>query len=140
MADILIVDGISDNCNLLAKLLSRDGYSCNCVFGGREAIDYFNNLQELPRLVILDYAMPDIDGIQVLRHIRDTPAIASLRVLFFSAHEEPLYRDNALSSGADAYLPKSSILNLDRFLKIIRSHIGPSDGPILPPLKTDQHP
>jgi DNA-binding response OmpR family regulator len=56
--------------------------------------------------VVLDIMMPDIDGFEVLRHVRATPALESLPIIMLSAKASPPDRERAKAMGADAYIVK----------------------------------
>jgi len=101
MYTILVVDDSVDWCNVLAKLLTMMGDKAVCVCSGQLAL---NSLQlHIPRLVILDVMMPDMDGMEVLRRIRSEPKTALLPVVMFSAIDDPAYPDYARSKGATDY-------------------------------------
>lgn len=68
MANILVVDDDQLLCNLFAKRLNNAQHSVIQAFDGGEAIQRFDELQ--PDLVLLDMNMPNINGLEVLTHIR----------------------------------------------------------------------
>jgi DNA-binding NarL/FixJ family response regulator len=72
---------------------------------GREAIDLARQLR--PNVVVMDYAMPEVDGLQATHEIhRQVPEAA---VLIVSMHSDPNYVRNALDAGARGYLLKSEM-------------------------------
>lgn len=62
--------------------------------------------QPLPRFVLLDYMLPDLNGLEVLRRLRADPRCGDLPVLMFSSLEDPARIQQTLQSGADAWVPK----------------------------------
>jgi DNA-binding NarL/FixJ family response regulator len=72
---------------------------------GREALDLANRLR--PDVVVMDYTMPGLDGVQTTHEIRRQSVSTS--VLMLSMHEDDTYRRNALEAGARGYLCKSAL-------------------------------
>ena len=60
-----------------------------------------------PDLVLVDFSMPDMDGVSVTRKLKSRPNPPKVVVMSF--HAEPEYRDMALHAGADAYLVKTDL-------------------------------
>ena len=75
--NILIVDDELSNRRILEQVLSRAGYSVETADGGSRALEQLDALR--PDVIILDYMMPDLTGMDVLRELRkredDTPVI-----------------------------------------------------------------
>lgn len=63
--------------------------------------------QQRPDLVLVDFSMPDIDGVAVTRRLKAGPTPPKVVVMSF--HAEPEYRDMAMHAGADAYLVKTEL-------------------------------
>jgi CheY-like chemotaxis protein len=103
---ILVVDDNRDVRIVLSRLLEIEGYSVACVAGGLDALAFMRTLK--PRLVLLDYSMPDIDGLEVLTAVRGDPRLADVPVIIFSAFSGE-HRDRALAAGANAYIVKASL-------------------------------
>jgi DNA-binding NarL/FixJ family response regulator len=75
------------------------------AFCGRDAIDLAARLE--PDVVVLDIAMPDVNGVEATRQIlRDTPRT---KVVILTMHQDPVYVREALRAGAKGYLLKDSI-------------------------------
>jgi len=68
MTAILVIDDEQVILNMLQEALSRSGYKVEAAGGGREGIDTYD--QGCFDLIITDVCMPDVDGLEVLRHIR----------------------------------------------------------------------
>ena len=60
----------------------------------------------LPRFVLLDFRLPDMDGLQVLRHLRADPDCRSLPVIFFSSLQDRELIERTLAAGANDWIPK----------------------------------
>jgi DNA-binding NarL/FixJ family response regulator len=72
---------------------------------GRDAIDLARQLK--PNVVVMDYAMPELDGLQATHEIRRQ--VPEAAVLIVSMHSDPNYVRNALDAGARGYLLKSEM-------------------------------
>lgn len=97
---IFVVDDETDEAQTLEALLRRDGYDVVLAFDGREALDRMPFLD--PALVILDYEMPEVDGLTVIKELRRDERTRGLPILLTTA-----CRVLATESGtADGFLPK----------------------------------
>jgi DNA-binding response OmpR family regulator len=110
---ILVVDDEKNILKLYKAELEDEGYTVVTANSGKEALDVFR--QENPDLVTLDIMMPDIDGIQVLRQLKqENPQVP---VIMLTAYD---YRDDFSVWVSDAYVVKSSDLaNLKATIKQI---------------------
>jgi class 3 adenylate cyclase len=101
---ILVVDDQPESIRLLHAVLSPRGYSVDSVSSGAEALERLA-AEPAPDLVLLDVVMPEIDGYEVCRRIRATPATELLPIVMLTASsgEERL---RALEAGADDFLMK----------------------------------
>lgn len=102
---ILVVDDEVDLANAVATGLRREGYAVDVANGGLDALD---RLQFQPYdLICLDLTMPDIDGLEVCRQIRnDPPDGGAPRVLMLTARDSVDEKITGLDAGADDYLVK----------------------------------
>jgi DNA-binding response OmpR family regulator len=100
---ILVVDDEKNILKLYKAELEDEGYSVVTANSGREALEIFET--ENPDLVTLDILMPDIDGIQVLRQMKEKKP--TLPIIMLTAYD---YRDDFSVWVADAYVVKSSDL------------------------------
>lgn len=83
MARVLVVDDTRSCGMALTKLIRVSDHECDYAPGGAEAIDHLKTA--VPDLMILDLMMPDPDGYDVLRAVRDDPRTRSLNVVIYSA-------------------------------------------------------
>ncbi|WP_160687540.1 response regulator transcription factor [Clostridium sp. C2-6-12] len=98
--NILIVEDDKEINNLICEALKKENYNIIQAFDGKEATEKYNeNIQ----LIILDLMLPFVDGIEVLRIIREK---SNLPVIILSAKEEETDRIIGLSMGADDYMVK----------------------------------
>lgn len=83
MKKILIIDDEPDICQTLSELLRDVGYEAVVSYRGIEGFE--TALRENPDLVILDIALPDLEGTQVYEKMRKTPALQRTKVIFLTA-------------------------------------------------------
>ena len=105
MAFVLVVDDDESTCDALQRLLSRMGYSTACVRDGRAALDAVESVR--PDVIVLDWMMPEMDGLEVLRRLRESPAAKDVPVLFYSAVDNPDLVGEAEKLGAQECVLKS---------------------------------
>lgn len=99
---ILVADDEPEMTMVLQALLSREHYSVDVVHNGQDALDY--GLSENYDCLVLDIMMPGLDGVQVLRTLRERNVATP--VLLLTARGQVEDRIAGLNSGADDYLPK----------------------------------
>jgi len=101
---LLVVDDDEHNRDLLCRRLARKGYAATAAASGKEALALMQ--QYAFDLVLLDIMMPELDGIAVLKMIRETFTAAQLPVIMVSAKDESEDIVGALSLGANDYVTK----------------------------------
>jgi DNA-binding response OmpR family regulator len=101
MASVLVIDDDADIRGLLKEVLERAGHAVTEAADGREGLRVFHG--EQPDLVILDVAMPALDGWQTLERIRD---LSTVPVVMLSAGDQELDKVRGLRGGADDYVTK----------------------------------
>jgi len=97
---ILVVDDEADIRQLLQDYFEIQGYEVFTAKDGREAMQ---KITKLPDIILLDINMPDVDGIEVCKRIRDYVACP---IVFLTAKVEETDRINGLISGGDDYITK----------------------------------
>jgi DNA-binding response OmpR family regulator len=98
---ILIVDDESQIIRFIEMNLEGEGFRVVSAANGYEALEKVT--RELPDLVILDVMMPDMDGFETLKKIRE---ISSIPVIFLSVRGQEFDRVRGLDLGADDYMTK----------------------------------
>src|SRR5689334_13028523 len=81
---VLIVEDDADLSEMMAQLLTVEGFEARTVANGREALDYLHEAKK-PELILLDLMMPEMDGWEFSRRQQADPSIASLPVIVLSA-------------------------------------------------------
>lgn len=130
MRDVLVVDDDDTFRGELAEALADRGYSVRQASTGRDAVQAV--LRDPPRVILLDYALPDTNGIDLLRLLRGRQATKSIPVILLTGHVRRELVESAGLLGVSDYLLKS-MFSLKDLLGRIESRIGaPSGGPGTP--------
>ena len=98
---VLIVEDEPAQVEVLRYNLEKNGYRTAVAHVGEEALMLAE--EEEPDLVILDWMLPDISGIEICRRLKSQPKTRSLPVIMLTARGEEDDRIRGLESGADAY-------------------------------------
>ena len=101
---ILIVDDDPDIIEILRYNLSLAGYEVKAASNGKEAIKKAKIF--IPEIILLDVMMPEMDGIEACRLIREIPSLNNSRIIFLSARNEDYTQLSAFDAGADDYISK----------------------------------
>ena len=148
-ATLLVVDDNPDNRDFLSRRLTKRGFDVRSVDGGEAAL--FEVERGGVDLVLLDIMMPVMDGLEVLRRLRETHDQASLPVIMVTAKSEGTDVVRALDLGANDYITKpiEFPVVLARVQKELRTSVAfraasggaesPSADPVDPaPVRTDK--
>ena len=128
MASILVVDDHPDLGTLTARFLQDAGHDAACAADGLAALDYLQTHR--PDLVVLDLMMPGFSGFDVLTALRADGRTSALPVVVYTAVDDPVYRDRAMTLGARAYMVKGRADASD--LCAAAAHYGVEPAPPLP--------
>ncbi|GAP19915.1 response regulator [Leptolinea tardivitalis] len=101
---ILIVDDDLETLRLVGLILERGGFQIVAASNGQQALTLAHS--ERPNLIILDIMMPDMDGYQVMKNIRQDTAISTIPVLMFTAKAGIEDKITGYETGVDDYLTK----------------------------------
>jgi CheY-like chemotaxis protein/MinD-like ATPase involved in chromosome partitioning or flagellar assembly len=101
---ILIVDDDLETLRLVGLILERASYQIVAASNGPQALTLAHS--ERPNLIILDVMMPDMDGYQVMKNIRQDAAISTIPVLMFTAKTGIEDKITGYETGVDDYLTK----------------------------------
>ena len=103
-ANILIVDDMEANRDIVESLVTALGHTPILAEGGLIALEKLKNQQV--DLVLLDIMMPEIDGYEVLSHIKDNATLRHIPVIMITALDDMESAVNCIKMGADDYLTK----------------------------------
>ena len=101
---ILIADDDDDIRDVIAFKLQVSGFQTLSADNGRSALSIA--VERRPSAIILDVAMPQMDGLTVCHELHARPETARIPVLMISGNSEPADIDRGYATGADDYLPK----------------------------------
>lgn len=117
---ILVVDDNRVNCQLLTAILLRAGFGHVGTAGdGLEALRMIAD--DTPDVVLLDLMMPNLDGFEVTRRLRDDPVTMHLPILVQSSLDRPEDRARAFAAGATDYVSKP--INAIELISRVRVHL-----------------
>jgi putative two-component system response regulator len=102
---LLIVDDVPENLGVLSEILRSAGYQVRAANSGRAALRYAAQ-DPHPDLVLLDVMMPEMDGYEVLRRLREQPCTRDIPVMFLTTLLDPRDEERGLELGAVDYITK----------------------------------
>lgn len=102
---ILIVDDEKSLVQLCEIILEAAGYEVRSAYNGRQALNMIT--EELPDLVLLDIMMPDMNGIEVCRRIREEHD-RHPRIVIYTADDRDSTHNHSIDAGANAVLTKET--------------------------------
>jgi len=128
---ILVVDDEAAIRDLLSLTLQQGGYDCIAAADGREALSMVAD--QRPNLLLLDWMMPQMSGIELLRRLRRDELTAALPVILLTAKSDEQNIIQGLDAGADDYIgkPFSPRELLSRIKAVLRRSAGPMLGETL---------
>ena len=112
---VLIVEDDADLREMMAQLLTLEGFRAETVANGRDALEYLRR-GDRPEIILLDLMMPVMDGWEFRRRQRADPAVADVPVVVLSA----LDASRATDLEETAFLKKP--LDFERLLQLVRRH------------------
>ncbi|MDX2228872.1 MAG: PleD family two-component system response regulator [Leptolyngbyaceae cyanobacterium bins.349] len=101
---VLVVDDISENLDLLHRILSRKGFRVVLAESGQAALTLIR--QHRPDVIILDVCMPQMDGYEVCQQLKEDPETKDIPVIFVSALDEVVDKIKAFKTGGVDYITK----------------------------------
>lgn len=118
--EVLIVDDIDANRAVMTRRLEMMSYSVSSVESGAEALLHLSHTK--PDMILLDYMMPQMNGIDVLHRVRSNPETQKLPVIMVTARAESEATVEALRAGADDFVTKP--IDYEVLKARIESHIS----------------
>jgi len=116
---VLVVDDEQLVRELARDILKRYGYTVLMASGGEEAVELYRQHADKIAMVILDILMPDVDGVETFRRIREIDPAA--RVVISSGYDEDHAGEKLLQAGAAAFVQKP--YRIAELLKVVREAI-----------------
>ncbi len=125
MKTILIVEDNEKNMKLVRDILRHNGHATIEAPTGGEGVRLAS--ERRPDLILMDIQLPDIDGSEALRRIREDRALDAVAVIAVSASVMPDDQQKIVTSGFDAFITKP--INLKPFLETVQRFLERGRGP-----------
>lgn len=121
--DILVVDDEAINRKFLVDILTDSGYLVRPASDGKLAL--ISVQTKAPELILLDYKMPGMSGVEVCHHLKSNPATEDIPIIFLSGIEETHLKVKAMEAGAIDYVtkpikPAELFVRIENHLKLFR--------------------
>jgi signal transduction histidine kinase/DNA-binding NarL/FixJ family response regulator len=101
---ILVVDDRWENRSVIVNLLEPIGFELAEADNGQDGLTKTTEFQ--PDLIITDISMPEINGLEMIQHLRDSPDLKNLKVIVSSASVFDADKQKSLDAGANDFMPK----------------------------------
>ena len=118
MSRVLVVDDEEGARRALVRLLSKEGYDTLAAGDGREALQTLETTR--PDVILLDIAMPVMDGLELLEHLQRHPQLTALPVVVLTALSDTHTVNRAQQLGAKALLVKATFSVADMLDQVKR--------------------
>lgn len=107
---ILYIEDNPDNRMLVSRVLGFEGYKVVEAVCGMDGLKMAQEI--LPDLILMDINLPDIDGYEVTRQIKEMPGLAKVPILAMTANVMEGTREKSLGAGCDSYISKPIDIDL----------------------------
>lgn len=122
---VLVVDDFEAGRDLVAEYLGFRGYEVATAADGAEGLEKAFEL--LPDAILMDLSLPEIDGWEATRRLRDDDRTRGIRIIALTAHALEAERERALEAGCDEVVTKPVVpKELER---VVRGLLGRDDAP-----------
>jgi len=106
MAKALVVDDSKTIRTILTRTLNEIGFEVLEAANGREALEVIEAEKTTVHLILLDWDMPEMNGLDLLKRLRETPEFSSMVVVMVTAQNNLDHIGEALEAGANEYVMK----------------------------------
>ena len=104
MTSVLIIEDTEDNRVLIKRLLEKSGYETLIAEDGQTGLDIA--IEKSPGFILLDIQLPDMDGTEVLKKLRQDETTKSIPVIVVTSYAMAGDRERLVEAGCDGYLEK----------------------------------
>lgn len=118
---ILLVEDDFMNMRLAQHILEVEGYTVLKATTAQEALEQIEST--VPDLVLMDVRLPDMDGLTVVRILREKPATRDITILALTAYAMKGDRERILQVGCSGYISKP--IDAQDFINTVRSFLNP---------------
>ena len=119
MVKIIVIEDNKQNMYLFVFLLEKHGFEVLQAINGETGIKMVLNSN--PDLILLDWQLPDISGLEVTKRIKSFDKVKSTPIIFCTSNVMPGDKEKAFEAGATAYIEKP--INPELFMYEIKSYI-----------------
>jgi two-component system phosphate regulon response regulator PhoB len=102
--NILVVEDDRDISELIAYNLRSENYGIACLYDGAHVVEFTR--MSKPDLIVLDLMLPEVNGLDICRTLKNDPATKSIPIIMLTAKNEEADVVTGLQMGADDYIPK----------------------------------
>ena len=127
IVEILLVEDTEADAELAIRALRKRGFANNLVWvkDGAEALDFIfaegehagRDIENRPKVVLLDLRLPKVSGIEVLRRIKGDPRTRSIPVVVVTSSKEDIDLEECYKLGVNSYISKP--VEFDEFTKVV---------------------
>ncbi|MDD2305669.1 MAG: response regulator [Prolixibacteraceae bacterium] len=114
----LIIEDNEQNMYMLSFLLEKNNYEVFQAFNGLDGIKAATNC--LPDVILLDIQLPEMDGYQIARELRNRNDLNTIPIIAVTSHAMVGDREKVMASGANGYIEKP--IDPDNFIQRMESH------------------
>ena len=122
ISTILVIEDENLLLQAITKKLILNGLNPVSCTSGEQALDYLNNLSELPDVIWLDYHLKGMDGLAFLKEIKLNPKWEKIPIVVVSNSASPDKVHNMLALGANKYLLKAEY-RLDQIIETVKEFV-----------------
>jgi two-component system phosphate regulon response regulator PhoB len=109
MGNVLVIDHNADTAQAICRLLQQRGHQASILSESPQVLHWLDFHRPTPDVVVLDWMMPDMDGGEVLRLIKNHPAYHAMRIVIFSGAFEQKWATQAHQLGVADYFVKGTV-------------------------------
>jgi CheY-like chemotaxis protein len=121
---ILVVDDNASNLKLFTYLLASPAHDVRTATDAREALDVLASFQ--PDLILMDIQLPDIDGLELTRRLRQSPLTRATTIVAVTAYAMKGDEERARAAGVDGYISKP--IEKEAFRRMVAEYLGQQGG------------
>ena len=120
MKNILVIEDVEDHLEIVKLILEQHGYNILVATTGLEGLKCAR--ANSPDLVILDVVLPEMNGYEVCKEIKNGNDTKDMPVIMLSVRSNPEDIETAYKAGANKYITKP--FNLEDLIKEVKKHLG----------------
>lgn len=119
---VIVADDSMLTRKIVIKFIASLGVEPIEAGNGKEVIDIIRQTHEMPHLILMDWNMPELDGLEVLKWIQKDARLKAIPVIMLTSESDEISMNTAMTAGARAYISKP--FTEDELVDTIRKTIG----------------